>query len=422
MAAPVRHTEAVDRVFLAISLNGALYAINALRPVQLRNRWLAFPSFFVSWLTIELAWLQLLAQVAATVFFTRRGALRSARGRMAFGINLLSMVGTAALVWQSLGVRQEVRAAFTGSEERPVPVRRHLGVKVTRNLTYARVEGRSLKLDIYEPRRPALDRPRGTRRPAVLQIHGGAWVLGDKREQGIPLLRHLANQGWVGFNANYRLSPTVAFPEPLIDLKRALAWIREHADEYDIDPDMIVVTGGSAGGHLAALVGLTGNDPAYQPGFEDADTSVQACVPFYGVYDLRSTHYPADTVHRFFGPVVLRASLDRQPEKFAKASPVDQVHAGAPPFLVIHGEIDTLVPVAIAREFVARLRAASKASVVYLELKGAQHAFDVFVSIRGMQVIRAVDRYLDTLWSEHLAGTKVEDVPEGQLGAAVDEA
>jgi acetyl esterase/lipase len=412
----------MDWVFLAVSVNGALYTVNALRPVQLRNRWLAGPSFLVSWLTIELAWAQLLAQVAATAFFTRRGALRSGRGRFALVVNLLATAGTAVLVWRSLGVRHEVRAAFSEGTPRPAPVRRHLGVKITRNVTYARVDGKALKLDVYEPREPALDRPRGARRPAVLQIHGGAWVFGDKREQGIPLLRHLANQGWVGFNANYRLSPKVAFPAPLIDLKRALAWIREHADEYDVDPDLIIVTGGSAGGHLASLVALTGNDPALQPGFEDADTAVQACVPFYGVYDLRSPHYPEETVRRFFGPVVLRASLTRQPEKFAAASPLDQVHAGAPPFLVIHGDADTLVPVAIAHEFVERLRAASKAPVVYLELKGAQHAFDVFVSIRGVQVIRAVDRFLDTLWSEHLAGTNVEDIPEAELGAAVDNA
>ena len=89
----------------------------------------------------------------------------------------------------------------------------------------------------------------------MLQIHGGGWVIGDKREQGIPLLNHLAADGWVGFNVNYRLSPRAKFPDHLVDCKRALAWIREHADEYGVDPDFIVVTGGSAGGHLSALDG-----------------------------------------------------------------------------------------------------------------------------------------------------------------------
>ena len=109
--------------------------------------------------------------------------------------------------------------------------------------------------------------------PAILQIHGGGWVIGDKREQGIPLLGHLAANGWVGFNANYRLSPGATFPDHLVDCKRAMAWFREHADEHGGDPDFLCVTGGSAGGHLTALVALTANDPRYQPGFEDVDTT-----------------------------------------------------------------------------------------------------------------------------------------------------
>ncbi len=102
------------------------------------------------------------------------------------------------------------------------------------------------------------------------------------------MLSHLAANGWVCFNLNYRLSPGATFPDHLVDLKAGLAWIREHADQWGIDPNFIAVTGGSAGGHLAALMGLTANDPEYQPGFEDADTSLQAAVPIYGVYDFTS--------------------------------------------------------------------------------------------------------------------------------------
>ena len=96
---------------------------------------------------------------------------------------------------------------------------------------------------------------------------------------------HLAAEGWVCVAANYRLSPRAVFPDHLVDCKQALAWIREHIAEYGGDPDLICVTGGSAGGHLAAMAALTANEPQYQPGFESADTSVAACVPFYGVYD-----------------------------------------------------------------------------------------------------------------------------------------
>ena len=183
-----------------------------------------------------------------------------------------------------------------------------------------------------------------------MQIHGGGWVIGDKREQGIPLLDHLAAQGWVGFNVNYRLSPSVAFPEHLIDLKRASPGSRSTPTSTAIDPDFLCVTGGSAGGHLTALVALTANDPRYQPGFEDVDTSVAAAVPFYGIYDFttaaRSGH---KVVQRFIEPIVMKAFLADDPEAFADASPIHHLRADAPPFFVIHGNKDTLAPVEDAR-------------------------------------------------------------------------
>ena len=219
--------------------------------------------------------------------------------------------------------------------------------------------GRRLKLDVY---RPAGDPEPGARRPAVLQIHGGAWVIGDKREQGIPLLRYLAARGWVGFNVNYRLSPGATFPDHLVDVKAALAWIRAHADEYGIDPDFVVVTGGSAGGHLTALMALTANDARYQPGFEHADTSLQAALPFYGVYDFTNRNETMAPEFRnwILQPMVVKAFFEDEPEKFAAASPLDQIHADAPPFLIVHGDKDTLAPVADARLFAEQLRATSR--------------------------------------------------------------
>ena len=205
-------------------------------------------------------------------------------------------------------------------------------------------------------------------------------MLGDKREQGVPLLNHLAVNGWVGINANYRLSPRAKFPDHLIDLKKAIAWYREHAEEHGADPNFLCVTGGSAGGHLTALVGLTPNDPEYQEGFEDVDTTMRAAVPFYGVYDMTNRHgrWHKDTVKRFFGPLVIGKNFDDDPDAFRKASPMDLVRADAPPFFVIHGSLDTLVPVEDARHFVELLREASDSPVLYAEMQGAEHAFDVF--------------------------------------------
>ncbi len=156
-------------------------------------------------------------------------------------------------------------------------------------------DGMSLRLDVY---RPADDDPHDDLlHPAVIQVHGGGWLAGSRYEQGIPLLNHLASIGWVGFNIDYRLSPQATFPDHIVDVKRAIAWVRENAGELGIDPEMICITGGSAGGHLTALAGLTINDPGYQPGFEEADTTVAAAVPFYGVYDLTNAgghYYPRD--------------------------------------------------------------------------------------------------------------------------------
>jgi acetyl esterase/lipase len=408
----------MEWVFLAVSVNGAAYTLNAYLPVK-RNPLLFGWSFLASWITIELAWLHLVVQVVATAVFARKGVLRTKPGKVALALNLVSWVGLGVIIWRALATRHEIRSAFShAAEEARTP--KALPIRRTRNITYATVGSKALKLDVTQPTTPVEP---GHKRPAVLQIHGGGWVIGDKREQGLPLLKHLASEGWVGFNANYRLSPKATFPDMLIDLKRALAWIREHADEYDVDPDFIVVTGGSAGGHLTALMALTQNDPRYQPGFEDADTSLQAAVPFYGVYDFtnRDSYYDPKVVDVLFGRMVLKAKLAEEPEKFAAASPVDQVRADAPPFFVIHGDKDTLAPVQGARDFVRDLRAVSDSPVLYLELKGAQHAFEVFPSIRTNQVVRAAERFLNELHVSYLEGVRPEDVAEDALAGAVDD-
>ncbi|MBW2509522.1 MAG: alpha/beta hydrolase, partial [Deltaproteobacteria bacterium] len=271
------------------------------------------------------------------------------------------------------------------------------GVKVTRDVVYRRVAGTVLKLDVVAPA------AEGDNRPAILQIHGGSWVMGDKREQGWPLLSHLAANGWVCFNINYRLSPGATFPDHLIDLKAGLAWVREHADEWGIDPDFIAVTGGSAGGHLAALMALTANDPEYQPGFEDADTTVQAAVPIYGVYDFTSrlgtNRLPF--WYRRLEQQIMKAFQSEEPEKFRRASPIDRIHPGAPPFFIIHGDRDTLAPVEEARYFADELRQCSSSPVYYAELTGAQHAFDLFCSPRTAHMLVAVLKFLDATHSAH---------------------
>ena len=141
-----------------------------------------------------------------------------------------------------------------------------------------------------------------------------------------------------------------------------IAWVRSHAAEYGGDPRTVIVAGGSAGAHLAAMVALTPNDPAFQPGFESADTSVAAAIGCYGYYG------------RVDGP---------------GSSPLDRV-GDAPPFLFLHGDLDSSTLVEDTRELVARLRAVSTQPVVYAELPGAQHNFDLVFSLRYSQIIEAV--------------------------------
>ncbi|OBI44643.1 esterase [Mycobacterium kyorinense] len=251
-------------------------------------------------------------------------------------------------------------------------------------------------LDIW--RRPDLDR--GGRAPVLLQVPGGAWMVGSKRQQAYPLMSHLAELGWVCVAINYRLSPRSTWPDHLIDVKRALAWTREHIAEYGGDPDWIAITGGSAGGHLSALAAVTANDPQFQPGFESADTSVRAAVPFYGVYDFTATD---SSMHPLMVPslakYVFKLSRTETADAFRAASPISYVSQDAPPFFVLHGRNDSLIPVEQARAFSARLREVSRNPVVYAELPFAQHAFDIFGSTRAAHAAVAVEQFLAEIYS-----------------------
>jgi acetyl esterase/lipase len=275
----------------------------------------------------------------------------------------------------------------------PVPIR------VERNIAFGEA-GRRNHLDIYLPEGDVEDAP------VLLQVHGGAWTIGDKGRQGLPLMARMAARGWVCVAINYRLAPRNAFPAQIVDVKRALAWIREHIADYGGDPGYVAVTGGSAGGHLAALAAVTPNDPAYQPGFEDADTSVQVAVPHYGVYDLAGATGLRSAIGMrdgFLAPRIMQARWSDDPDLFEAASPLLRVTPDAPDFFVLHGTHDTVVSVEQARLFVSRLREVSGGTVVYAEMPGAQHAYDVFASVRCGHVVRAVDRFLHWHWNGYRA-------------------
>ncbi|MGO9385529.1 MAG: alpha/beta hydrolase fold domain-containing protein [Mycobacterium sp.] len=256
--------------------------------------------------------------------------------------------------------------------------------------------GSANHLDIWQ--RPDLD-PNG-KAPVLFQIPGGAWTTGNKRGQAHPLMSHLAELGWICVAINYRHSPRNTWPDHIVDVKRALAWVKAHIAEYGGDPDFIAITGGSAGGHLSSLAALTPNDPQFQPGFEDADTRVQAAVPFYGIYDFTRLD---DSMHAMMPGLLVKSIIKQRPsthlQTFVAASPIHHVNADAPPFFVLHGRNDSLAYVEQARDFVAKLRQVSTQPVVYAELPYTQHAFDIFGSARAAHAAVAVEQFLAEVYA-----------------------
>ena len=263
------------------------------------------------------------------------------------------------------------------------------------NISYGEFGGAN-QLDIW--RRPDLD-PHG-KAPVLIQIPGGAWTTGNKRGQAHPLMSHLAELGWICVAVNYRHSPRNTWPAHIVDVKRALAWVKQHIGDYGGDPHFVAITGGSAGGHLSSLAALTPNDPQFQPGFEDADTRVQAAVPFYGVYDFTRFN---DAMHPMMPALLVKSVMKERPatalEAYRNASPVNHISADAPPFFVLHGRNDSLVPVEQARGFVSELRKVSTQPVAYAELPFTQHAFDIFGSARAAHTAVAVEQFLAQVYA-----------------------
>ena len=389
----------------------AALALNAIRPLP--GRWAGIPAFALGWPVSELAPHLLGAtalDTAAELTVRRRSSAPSATGLLAAAASaglLAYSIAAARRVGTELddALRQSIGEDYLGALDLPGPpdlslpkgtiarpfrFRQH-DVEVIRHVPYTE-GGRRARLDIYKPRDVDLSGA-----PVLLQVHGGAWTIGTKEQQGLLLMNRMAQQGWLCVAANYRLAPRHRFPTQIVDVKRAIAWVHENIEQYGGDPSYLAITGGSAGGHLASLAALTAGLPDYQPGFEDSDTSISACVSFYGVYDMAGmteTTTAVDVRDRFLAPWVFRKNAKDHLDEFVRASPLAHVDEHAPAFFVIHGSHDTLAPVPETRTFVEALREHSKTTVTYAEIPGAQHAFDVFSSIRSQHTIGAVQRWL----------------------------
>jgi acetyl esterase/lipase len=363
---------------------GTLFAVVPLR----RPGAVGGMSFFLGPFVNELPFVAFDLLLVSTLLAVSEDDLATPGGWVAFGLAILATAGLAVVVRRGLGAGRAVDRALAeglgsgwrsdldqdpgASVGRHLPLARILlgpffvrrrDVERIANISYGRA-GRSNLLDVYRHR----SHPSGA--PVLIHLHGGHFASGSKDREARPLLYRFASRGWMCVSANYRLSPAGRFPDQLVDVKKVIAWVREHAPEYGADPTRVFVAGSSAGAHLAATAALTPGDLTFQPGFEGADTSVTAAICLYGYY----------------GDVV--AGMP--------SSPLAHVGPDAPPFFVAHGDRDTTAPAKGARLLVQRLRSRASSPVVYAELPGGQHTFDLYHSIRFETVINGIEAF--TTW------------------------
>ena len=321
------------------------------------------------------------------------GVFESSVGRGGLWVVALSVLGLPTLLVRTVRAERSLRslaataASPDSARERLTGWTRRLPEELEVVGTFHPAE--AVTVDFY--RRTDASGPA----PTVVYLHGGSWTGGDPHSQSRPMIHRLAREGWLVATVGYPLSPLATFPDHLIGVKQALAWLRTEGTAHGVDPDVIAVAGGSAGGHLAALTALTSDRTEYQPGFEEVDTSVAACVALYGVYDFLNRNRTRHDWPVIPG-VVMKADPVADETAFRAASPIDHVRADAPPFLVIHGSHDSLVPPGEARAFVEVLRRHSRSTVQYLEVEGAQHAFDAVSSPRSRRVAAVVSEFLGT--------------------------
>lgn len=250
-----------------------------------------------------------------------------------------------------------------------VPVAFPGGVQGYRDVVYQTLPGyRPQIVDVYVPATPGPH-------PLILYIHGGGWIGGHTRHSGAladfpAALARLAAEGFVVASLEYRLSGEAKFPAQLQDANASLRFLRQNAATYHIDPARVGLWGGSAGGHLAALTGVTCGNTSLDPAAA-TDGCVQAVVTWYGVYDFAPMTANSDGNA---AGLRLLGCTGPCPDRVRAASPVTYIGAKSPAFLLIHGDDDKVVPVAQSHEGEALLRKAG-VPVEAIYIPGVDHSF-----------------------------------------------
>ena len=260
-------------------------------------------------------------------------------------------------------------------------------IRVERDVAYLPAN-RTEKADLYFP----LEMPKGEKLPAVVMIHGGGWNNGERdARREIEIGSTLARHGYIAMSIDYKLAygKYVVWPTNLWDCKTAVRWLRVNAARLGVDPKRIGVQGGSAGGHLAAMVALTtpaaGLDPAEPYG--DVSCAVSCCVDMYGIADI-GTYHDAKMLGKAFAEA---------PELYKRASPVTYARSNAPPFLILCGTADTVVNPQQS-ELMAKTLKDAGAQVQLVVIPGAPHSFDFEAKQRDLRSLAL--GFLD----EHLKG------------------
>lgn len=339
-------------------------------------------SFWTGMVVNEQAHWMLALLSASTVLAFTDGDIDSVGGYALFAMAILVGCGLVVLFIRSFIARKSLHEAIgslgpdtaqkiagRGRYGRilltPVPIRPRR-VELLANIPYGPA-GKRNRMDVYRPRGQQVSGP------FLIYLHGGGFTSGFKRRESLLMHYRLASKGWICVSANYRLSPESRFPENLIDLKRVIAWVRKEGAGLGADPSRIFLAGSSAGGHLSSMAALTANEPLLQPGFETVDTTVTGTIGLYGYYGGLE-----------FGNL--------RPQGPLSSRPSDHLAPGVPPFLIIHGDRDTVVRVANARKFAGDLKETG-ADVAYAELRGAQHSFDLTRSVRFSDSIDAIEDF-----------------------------
>ena len=220
-----------------------------------------------------------------------------------------------------------------------------LGTTVYRDLDYVTNGHERQKLDLYRPEQ-------GENLPLILWIHGGAFKMGSKEgNEDNPLPLHYLAQGYAVASINYRLSQHAIFPAQIEDCKAAVRWLRARAPLFKLDPNRFAAWGPSAGGNLAAMLGTTGDVVEFEVGENlDVSSRVQCVVDYFGPTDflqMDAQRLPDGMIHDTADSPeseLVGGPIQANKEKVARANPITYVTSDAPPFLIVHGDQDPLVP------------------------------------------------------------------------------